>query len=581
MKNLQYFPFVRNRYFYGKLLSVEDFEVEQRYMNDKRRVLNRFLYGTGIVCGMNVLSVDETTISVEPGLAIDFSGREIVLDTPVMKKLSMLEGFDAFMEAEDARNYLYLCLDYDEKEKEQVHNVTGAMHAEYNRCQEGYRLYVTDREPSKENLAPGKGYEQTKVLYTGNSVCIKEVLPRFVKAGEEFEFRVIVENMGQPQPIRFSYRTELTGLEHEGERFLDVSFQEEDYEKNWRYELNYSLRAVAAKEASAFLETKRDSFSLSVGSFQSMTRPGQRISLKVIRGDVKEALMHSYYRSAMEEITRNNYQQSIYLARIFVIRAGESYLIDRVEQVPFEQYIYNNVLGDMMNRLSRKEERERERKEGALSRKELTGGGMLAGARGSGIAAGSVVLDLGVGGTAGQRFFSEELSHNLGLGRVSILLGQCYSLEHKDQMLYGSAEVFEGELPVRAETAARADYSKGTFQIGIRLIEPTMARFVQVDWTAIKDPREEVRDMEEASLFIKPGILHLRTRESFFLEAEFRGAKPTEVIWAVKEEAGGSIEQNGRYTAPNISGIYEVTAKSAVEEKLRASIFVVVRDDER
>ena len=35
MKNMKYFPFERNKYFYGKLLTVDDFETEQRYMNDK------------------------------------------------------------------------------------------------------------------------------------------------------------------------------------------------------------------------------------------------------------------------------------------------------------------------------------------------------------------------------------------------------------------------------------------------------------------------------------------------------------------------------------------------------------------
>lgn len=74
MKNMKYFPFERNKYFYGKLLTVDDFETEQRYMNDKRRVLNRFLYGTGVVCGLNVVPIDDMTISVEPGLALDFSG---------------------------------------------------------------------------------------------------------------------------------------------------------------------------------------------------------------------------------------------------------------------------------------------------------------------------------------------------------------------------------------------------------------------------------------------------------------------------------------------------------------------------
>ena len=91
MKNMKYFPFERNKYFYGKLLTVDDFETEQRYMNDKRRVLNRFLYGTGVVSGLNVVPIDDMTISMEPGLALDFSGREIVVDTPAVKKLSMID----------------------------------------------------------------------------------------------------------------------------------------------------------------------------------------------------------------------------------------------------------------------------------------------------------------------------------------------------------------------------------------------------------------------------------------------------------------------------------------------------------
>ena len=35
MKNAKYYPFERNKYFYGKLLSVDDFELEQRYTNNK------------------------------------------------------------------------------------------------------------------------------------------------------------------------------------------------------------------------------------------------------------------------------------------------------------------------------------------------------------------------------------------------------------------------------------------------------------------------------------------------------------------------------------------------------------------
>ena len=45
---------VRNRYFYGKLLDVFHFELEQSYFNAKRWRLNRRVFGFGVICGLDV-----------------------------------------------------------------------------------------------------------------------------------------------------------------------------------------------------------------------------------------------------------------------------------------------------------------------------------------------------------------------------------------------------------------------------------------------------------------------------------------------------------------------------------------------
>ncbi len=72
--------FVRNRYFYGKLMDVFHFETEQNYFNEKRWLLNRLVTGYGVICGLNVgLTDDGKNIWVDPGVAIDKAGREIVL----------------------------------------------------------------------------------------------------------------------------------------------------------------------------------------------------------------------------------------------------------------------------------------------------------------------------------------------------------------------------------------------------------------------------------------------------------------------------------------------------------------------
>ena len=68
--------FSRNHYFNGKMLTAEDFQAEQDYNIGKRRLLNRCLYGSRIVCGLTV-KINGRYIFVDGGLAIDCCGREI------------------------------------------------------------------------------------------------------------------------------------------------------------------------------------------------------------------------------------------------------------------------------------------------------------------------------------------------------------------------------------------------------------------------------------------------------------------------------------------------------------------------
>jgi hypothetical protein len=71
---------LRNNYFYGQLLGVENFELETSYAIGQRRLLNRLVLGYGVVCGLGVeVSEDGEKLRVAPGVAIDRWGREIVV----------------------------------------------------------------------------------------------------------------------------------------------------------------------------------------------------------------------------------------------------------------------------------------------------------------------------------------------------------------------------------------------------------------------------------------------------------------------------------------------------------------------
>jgi hypothetical protein len=71
-------PFERLRYYFGRLLTGDDFTLEQNYFRGKQKLHNRALHGFGIVSGLRV-SVDSGKLVVSAGLALDCEGNELVL----------------------------------------------------------------------------------------------------------------------------------------------------------------------------------------------------------------------------------------------------------------------------------------------------------------------------------------------------------------------------------------------------------------------------------------------------------------------------------------------------------------------
>lgn len=66
----------RNRFFRGKRMKAEDFEIEQAYGIERRRIVNRSVIGSGVVNGFEMTKGKS---KIGPGFALDSHGREIVL----------------------------------------------------------------------------------------------------------------------------------------------------------------------------------------------------------------------------------------------------------------------------------------------------------------------------------------------------------------------------------------------------------------------------------------------------------------------------------------------------------------------
>ena len=97
--------------------------------------MNSLFYGTGIVCGCSVISLDGLSVLIESGVAIDGSGREIIIDKSIVKKLSTIEGFDNLHSMT-----VCLCVRYEEKD---IHSVYAVGHKEGDQEYASTRLQLT------------------------------------------------------------------------------------------------------------------------------------------------------------------------------------------------------------------------------------------------------------------------------------------------------------------------------------------------------------------------------------------------------------------------------------------------------
>ncbi|MDQ3773306.1 MAG: hypothetical protein M3461_02460 [Pseudomonadota bacterium] len=77
-KGLCYYEsLTRTRFFHGMLLTDDHLRAEQTYHREALKRVNRYLWGSGIVCGLEVKCTSGLCIKVHPGLALDCYGNVI------------------------------------------------------------------------------------------------------------------------------------------------------------------------------------------------------------------------------------------------------------------------------------------------------------------------------------------------------------------------------------------------------------------------------------------------------------------------------------------------------------------------
>lgn len=159
--------FEKNHYFYGKLMTVRDFETEQSYFDEKNHFINRLLHGSGLVCGFEELQIedkgDKITIDfTDGGMALDCCGREIVVPGNTLGR-PIVDSMGNSVPDLTANPYLYL---------------------KYKPCYNGYVAAASNPSSCEEKCCPGRIVEDFEVVASDIEPDLKSISCRVEPAEE-------------------------------------------------------------------------------------------------------------------------------------------------------------------------------------------------------------------------------------------------------------------------------------------------------------------------------------------------------------------------------------------------------------
>lgn len=649
MKTTQMIPFERNRYYYGKMLTSPDFRAEQQYMNHKRMFLNQMVLGSGILCGLNVFNLDDLSVLVESGTAIDPLGREIVVDKSVVKKLSALDGY-----REDTKGSFSLCLRYKEEEVQPVYAVNRKEEQEEyenNRIRENYELFLIDSSVVDNPFQLDSEFFVEAELLKNKDYQVLLKMPASACRGKKIKLSIeVVKLSARETELELSYKLQLPAfIGKDGRKKLEIREQGIALEKGARCSFEYWLYTLrnSLKETSILIKTEKGK-ETELKILLTDDNPDDLIrqSLGKPSLEIRESLEpHDFVRLADLHMTRTKtacmieYIEEKQVKNYIPVPADESKRVEYLsyydagewgtEQNPFPENA-NSPLGHALQsgtgvrpdeggmpgfsvqpkdggkpglcvrpeesimsefgtqpEAGMQPEFSMRPEEGLLSDSEDRIGQEILSEEeeaseqqkiytqspnreDSWIAGGTLEIPLEQKMKKGSVCFSEEISHGLGPGSVYVAVGVdepkdgAHAKKQIQSTVYGDADLFAAKEPKlnNVKTAVRVWEERGSFQAAVRLNGEQNTVLLSLHWIAVKIPGlttdmvlEQIEPMQIAPENV---TVNLKPKEKHFFAVKFLHMQPCSLKYELAEDALGKLEEDGTYTAPMKSGVYEI-----------------------
>ncbi|MBO5246172.1 MAG: hypothetical protein J6B28_02805 [Eubacterium sp.] len=591
MNNNQLYPFERNRYYAGKMLTSADFQAEQTYFNNKRRFVNNLMYGSGIVCGCGVFSLDDLSLLVESGVAIDDMGREIVIDSSVVKKLSAVDGFEQLR-----TNLVSLCLRYKENEVHAVYAVNqkdSEREYEYNRINEGYQLFLMDTEDIADAFEMETEFLTSGVLYSDDDFCVELVMPATACKGKNIKVILRVKKLSSDNK-KLSYRGVLqvpAFATSEGAHELEIGFEDVMLTEGETLEREYWMitQETAAVDTNVIL--KSGTASAYVDDAAATTVTGFSLKIMLAACKPRELVNREIGRMSLEMKNIGGMSDFIRLADLRLVRTDSAYIIEEVRETNVKKYITAPAQEMLRNsymdyfvkevELNRGEQvvvAQTENERPFSSRMNVPE-----------VATGVLEIPLGDNARKGDIRYSGEIMHGLGKGNVYVDIGYEYVMEDATlgasakSTIFGNPDLFKNERDVSldTETAVKVLNDKGSFVVGVKLLQNVEYLVLSYRWVAIKFPAGNdlglPENLDGKSIAAETPTVVMGTKESHYFGVKYNNMDSCSLVYELTEPGSGEITSDGVYTSPSKEGVYEILIYCADYPSICTYAYAIVK----
>lgn len=580
------YPFEKNRYYYGKMLTSADFQAEQRYNEYKRMFLNQMVLGRGVLCGLGVRMLDERTLLIESGAAVDGAGREITVPGDTVKKLSAFEGYDSL-----AKQKAVLYVRYREETAQPVCVVNRkAEQDEYedNRIREKYEFFLADCQ-ERQQSGPDADFFVEALLSGGPDYAVSLRMPAVVSRGRRVRLSLLVEKLSDEESsLSLSGVLKLPAfLTAEGAQELHICEEDIVLECGAFRTYDHWLYASEVEFDSTTILWDVDASAITVDGSEAECEPDPELPLRLTDRTPEELIKWRVGQKSLEEKNHGNEEEAVRLAEISIADEAHDHVLREVREFGVKRYIpvpeSEEICREYLSYYSEHAEYIRdmlpaaEKKEEEIPARE---------AEAPVIRGGTLEIPLDVKMKKGKICYSEEIIHGLGPGNVYVDVGICNvddgagSRNKSDTVVYGDTGLFEGKnrQGISAQTAVKVFEARGSFQVAARLTGEQNTIVLPLRWTAVRVPDGTDTDGEDGNMQIVPETptVRLSQGEKHYFSVRFKNMLPCTLKYELMEDGGGEIGPDGIYTAPAKAGIYEIRISCADHRSVCTYVYAVV-----